>query len=969
MRLIHTKIRAIAAPMGIRFNGEQIAAVTGETIAAALSAAGHLAFRETASGAPRGLWCGMGACFDCLVTVDGRANQRACMVKVADGMQVASAVPARPAPLATPPISIPERAVDLLVIGAGPAGLSAAVAAAEAGVRVLVLDERDAPGGQYLKPLAPGHVHAAPDAQFRRGAALFARAARAGVEILQGATAWGGFSPAPADWAANAETRPPGLEIAAIIQGAAETLRPRLLVIAAGAHECPVPVPGWTLPGVMTTGAMQTLARAQRVSPAAKVVIAGNGPLNLQLACELLAGGVEVAAVVEAAPAPGAAVLLRMAAASPSLAWDGARYLARLRAAGVPVLWNTEVLACEGTDRFQALRVRGPGGEQRIAAGACALTLGFQPETGLARALGCAHRFIDQGLGRLETETDPEGRTSIEGIFAVGDGAALGGARAALARGRLAGLAAARALGHHLPEDRATERALARAERFQAALWQGFAAPAFNVAAIADATIVCRCEEVTAGALRAAGRNASLPGLKKATRAGMGRCQGRMCAATIARLTGTSAEAGFAAPRAPIKPVPAAALRHELPEWSASPIVAAPAPIAWRSHRTAETPPATAEFVIIGGGVVGLATALYLAREGREVVLLERDEPGLAASTANAGSLHVQLLSYDFGEVADAAGTAGPAADTLSLGPASIALWHEIARDGSDTLGIRQEGGLMLAETEAEFAWLRGKTALERARGIETHLLGANELHALAPHLGVGFLGAAFCPTEGQIDPLRGTTALAAQARAAGVRIVTGADVAALAPEGNSWAVTTGSGRLRAGRVINAAGPWAGRIAALAGMRLPVKGAVQQVVITEAAPPILRHLVAHAGRHLSLKQSDAGHMVIGGAWPGDQDAATGATRNRRRSIEGNLWVAGHVAPAINGLHVLRAWTGLNVALDRAPLVGEHPAAPGLIHAVTGNGYTLGPVVARMAADAALGRGAPPPAFSPTRFTT
>ena len=200
------------------------------------------------------------------------------------------------------------------------------------------------------------------------------------------------------------------------------------------------------------------------------------------------------------------------------------------------------------------------------------------------------------------------------------------------------------------------------------------------------------------------------------------------------------------------------------------------------------------------------------------------------------------------------------------------------------------------------------------------------------------------------------------------MRIVTGNDVEALVPEGSGWAVTTGSGRVRAGRVINAAGPWAGRIAALAGLRLPIKGAVQQVVVTEATAPILRHLAAHAGRHLSLKQGDAGHMVIGGAWPGDQDATTGATRNRRRSIEGNLWVAGHVAPAINGLHVLRAWTGLNIALDRAPLVGEHPAAPGLIHAVTGNGYTLGPVVARMAADAALGRGTPPSAFAPTRFT-
>jgi len=161
MRLQHPNITQAKSPVQISFNGTPLKALPGESIAAALSAAGILALRETAKGTKRGLWCGMGACFDCVVTVDGKAGQRACMVKVADGMAVASAFPAEPAPLGNAPTQIADQPCDILVVGAGPAGLSAAIAAAEAGADVVVLDERETPGGQYLKPLATSHSHAA----------------------------------------------------------------------------------------------------------------------------------------------------------------------------------------------------------------------------------------------------------------------------------------------------------------------------------------------------------------------------------------------------------------------------------------------------------------------------------------------------------------------------------------------------------------------------------------------------------------------------------------------------------------------------------------------------------------------------------------------------------------------------------------------------------------------------------------
>jgi glycine/D-amino acid oxidase-like deaminating enzyme len=264
-------------------------------------------------------------------------------------------------------------------------------------------------------------------------------------------------------------------------------------------------------------------------------------------------------------------------------------------------------------------------------------------------------------------------------------------------------------------------------------------------------------------------------------------------------------------------------------------------------------------------------------------------------------------------------------------------------------------------------AWLRGKVAVERSAGIENHVIGANELRDLAPYLAHRFAGAAFCPAEGQIDPLRGTAALLQLAKRAGARLESGLEVQAIDREGSGFLVRTAQGPIRAGRVVVAAGPWSGHIAALAGVMLPVGVLVQQVIATEATAPIIPHLVAHAGRHLSLKQGPHGHLLIGGGWPGAHDPATGATRNLRPNIQGNLWIAGHVVPAVEGLHVLRSWTGMNVHIDRAPILGEAPGMPGLFAAVTSNGYTLGPIAGRVTADAVLGRERPDAAFSMERF--
>ena len=272
----------------------------------------------------------------------------------------------------------------------------------------------------------------------------------------------------------------------------------------------------------------------------------------------------------------------------------------------------------------------------------------------------------------------------------------------------------------------------------------------------------------------------------------------------------------------------------------------------------------------------------------------------------------------------------------------------------------------MLAETPALLERLVAKVAMERAFGVDSRVLGANELMSVAPYLAPGFAGAAFCAPEGQMDPLRGLSALYALVRRAGVLVRAGTTIAAVAREGAGFrAETVAGGVIRAGQVVNACGPWAGEFAAMLGAPIPVRAAVQQVMVTEAAGgEVMRHLVLHGSRHLSAKQGDAGHLVLGGAWPGVLDAA-GRPRNLRESIEGNLFVAGTVLPALAGLQVIRAWTGLNVQVP-GPILGADPRVKGLHHAVTFNGWTLGPVCGRLVTEGVRG-GKTLQTFLPSRF--
>ncbi|MFK0166765.1 FAD-dependent oxidoreductase [Rhizobium sp. NPDC090279] len=949
-------------------DGRSLHAERGMTIAAAIEAGGHHGFSRGLKGEPRGLFCGMGACQDCLVTVDGKTSQRACMTTVEAGMQVHKpssrpAIASRDiADLCNVPGSIATIEMDLLVIGAGPAGLAAAEAAASAGAKVTVVDERKIAGGQYYKQPATSTAAAQleRDAQAREGLGLIRSAGEAGATLIGETVVWG------------AENGEGGTVIACHNPSGAFYCRPRMIVIATGAYERPYAVPGWTRAGVMTTGAAQTLLRSYGTVPRGRILIAGNGPLNIQVANEIRRAGGTVVALVEAAASPWSKPLeaLNLLKLHGGLAVYGARQLATLQTASIPIYWESRIASVDGPAGVHSVIISGPKGDRKLDADSVLIGGGFASSNELARLLGCGHAVAD---GELAVASADDGETTRSHIHVIGEAARFGGAHIARAQGRLAGLAIVRKLGLGGTPDCETERRLARHRAFQAALWKVFEpATVDRGETLADGTIICRCEGVTGGTLKAiiARGAADIATLKRLSRAGMGRCQSRYCGHMLANFAREERNAGemqgFLAPQMPLRPIPLAALAVEKPEWGGhkramlperQPLQSAE-PLPFRETST----------LVIGAGIAGLSTALFLAREGEDVAVVERAFANSLASGGNAGSLHAQLLSFDHGARAEGGG--GPAAQTLPLQRDSIALWAALQQELGRDFEMKVTGGLMVAETEAHMGFLAEKVAVEQRAGIDCRLIGREELRSLEPGLSPTFFGAAYCPQEGKINPLVATQHILEAARARGARIIEKCEVVAIAAASSGFEVRTSRGIIRAKRIVNAAGAFSSRIGAMLGLDIPVFGAPLQMVVTEVAAPLITCLVAHADRHLTLKQAANGNFIIGGGWTAGLDPVHQHPRPLLSSLEGNLWVAQHVVPALRKLHVIRSWAAMNINIDGAPILGEHPQQPGFFSAVTSNGYTLGPLVGQLTAQLISGRetGRALQPFSITRFT-
>lgn len=449
-------------------------------------------------------------------------------------------------------------ALRVLVVGAGPAGTRAVETLLAHGVKPVVVDEAPRNGGQIYRQPPPG---------FRRPAkALYgfeaqkARRIHAVFAATEGAL---DYRPETLVWNLSRN-----VAFTLDDNGLAE-LPYDALILATGAMDRTVPLPGWTTPGVFSLGGSQVALKYQGCAVGRRVAFLGTGPLLYLVAYQYTRAGAGVAAVLDTASFGDGLRALPGLAASATTLLKGLWYRERLRLAGIARKSRVTPLAIEsdeGGERVTALRYRvGRGREKRLACDAVALGYGLKPETQLAELAGAELAF-DGRTRQWLPAIDDDGRASAAGVYLAGDGAGIAGADAAELRGELAALAllADRAVTVSARRMVALRRRLARFARFRAALETAFPYPARLAPALPDETIVCRCEMIRAGEIRTAARELGATEMnrcKALTRLGMGRCQARLCglvaAEILADATGLPlAAVGRLRGQGPIKPLP-----------------------------------------------------------------------------------------------------------------------------------------------------------------------------------------------------------------------------------------------------------------------------------------------------------------------------------------------------------------------------------------------------------------------------
>jgi thioredoxin reductase/bacterioferritin-associated ferredoxin len=423
---------------------------------------------------------------------------------------------------------------ELAVIGAGPAGMEAAIAASVAGVKTVIIDGLSREGGQYYRKPATAFTASRKTVVEKEGDLLTERLVGAPAAKIYNALTWGIFK----------EEEIEGWLIGLYGAEAPKWVHARTLVLANGAYDIPVAFPGWTLPGVITSGAALILVKSQGVAPGQRALVTGSGPLLLSAAAHLIDAGVEVVGVCETTRLfPKGIVYAPVMLGQPRRMQEAMQYLSLLLRKQVPYRTGWSILEVHGKEHVEEALIAKVDSKgiplsasirtERVDTVVCGF--GLTPNTGLARMMGCKMEYQPVNGGWVPLR-DPMLQTSLQGVYMAGDGAGICGAENARLEGRLVGTAIALLTGHLSNQEaekiiKRISPELARQRRFGRLLGELFSPKPGWTSLARDETQLCRCEEVNLAEVKAAVANGArtLGEVKMVTRVGMGNCQGRMC--------------------------------------------------------------------------------------------------------------------------------------------------------------------------------------------------------------------------------------------------------------------------------------------------------------------------------------------------------------------------------------------------------------------------------------------------------
>ncbi|MBS3819698.1 FAD-dependent oxidoreductase [bacterium] len=423
---------------------------------------------------------------------------------------------------------------DFVIIGTGPAGISAAVTAAKSGVDVTLIGEDPRMGGQIFRQIIPplySQTHYVDTQNEKIFNNLSEEKKKVHLQFLSKTLVWGIFDD----------------KVLATDNKDHPLIKAKKLLISEGAYEAPVAFPGWTLPGVITLGGTQILLKSQGLIPRGRTLVAGTGPLLYYTASQLVKNGANVVGVLEASSLFKWMNWTFRLIRAPKLLWKGIQYLTLLKKRRIPIYYNHVVAKAEGTESLEKVIFTKDnnnwepqeGTEKTLDVDTLCLNFGFIPSTIFTHMAGCEHEFDPTLRGWIPTLNNKL-ETSKEGIFVAGDCNGIGGVKKAFVEGQIAGTEIALQLGQvSKPETHSflsrLQKKNSRLNWYQKFLKDIYAFRPGLLKLLTPETFICRCEEVDFKTITNTLENGawSLDQIKRLTRMGMGRCQGRFCFPTV----------------------------------------------------------------------------------------------------------------------------------------------------------------------------------------------------------------------------------------------------------------------------------------------------------------------------------------------------------------------------------------------------------------------------------------------------